>query len=81
MQKGVKIMALAMLPIQPFSTTLGLGYQADNDKWNVLFSGRYVSAKKAKDAIDIPNVNSLQLDVDKKTGVVSDFRQPKPYRF
>lgn len=78
--KGRKNNGTAMLPIQPFSTTLGLGY-ADNDKWNVLFSGRYVSAKKAKDAIDIPNVNSLQLDVDKKTGKVSDFRQPKPYRF
>uniref|UniRef100_Q0I351 Transferrin binding protein A n=1 Tax=Histophilus somni (strain 129Pt) TaxID=205914 RepID=Q0I351_HISS1 len=79
--KGRKNNGTAMLPIQPFSTTLGLGYQAENDKWNVLFSGRYVSAKKAKDAIDIPVAYSLKLKADRGTGKVSGFEQPKPYRF
>ncbi|MFD0966322.1 TonB-dependent hemoglobin/transferrin/lactoferrin family receptor [Seminibacterium arietis] len=79
--KGRKNNGTAMLAIQPFSIALGLGYQAEDDKWNLLFSGRYVSAKKASDAMDKPVANSLKLDVNKKTGEISGFEQAKLYRF
>lgn len=77
--KGRKNNGTAMLAVQPLTLAWGLGY--DSNKFNVLFSGRYVAEKKAKDAIDLPAANSLKLNVDKQTGAVSGFEEPKPYRF
>lgn len=66
--QGHKNDGTSLLAIQPFSAILGLGYQSSNDKWNLLFTGRYVAKKRTKDAMDISVANSLKLDVDKQTG-------------
>lgn len=77
--KGRKNNGTAMLAVQPLTLSWGVGY--DTNKFNLLFSGRYVAEKKAKEAIDLPAANSLKLNVDKQTGAVSGFEEPKPYRF
>lgn len=79
--KGRKNDGTSLLAVQPFSATLGLGYQAQDDKWNVLLSGRYVAKKKAKDAMDIAVANSLELDVDRNTGELIGEESPKPHKF
>lgn len=46
--QGHKNDGTSLLAIQPFSAILGLGYQSRNDKWNLLFTGRYVAKKRTK---------------------------------
>ncbi len=79
--KGRKNDGTSLLAVQPFSATLGLGYQTNDDKWNILFSSRYVAKKKAKDAMDIAVANSLELDVDRTTGELTGEESAKPHKF
>ncbi len=78
--KGTKSDGTSLMAISPFTAILGLGY--DGKAFDIQLNARMVAAKKAKDTIYQIPPNSLQVDIDKKTGEIQiPDNQPKPFPF
>lgn len=81
--KGRKNNGTSLLAVQPLTLTLGLGYQAPDDKWNVLLTSTYVAKKREKDAMGTFPPNTLQVNLNKDTGAYNipmlDTPMPHPF--
>ncbi|NBI42479.1 TonB-dependent hemoglobin/transferrin/lactoferrin family receptor [[Haemophilus] felis] len=66
--KGKKDNGTALMAIQPLTAVLGIGYKSFDDKWNILLTGRYVAAKKAKDTLERTSLYGKVKEFNRKTG-------------